>query len=325
MGHIELARWADDLLIAPATADFLAKISAGLADDLLTTLCLASQAPLFVAPAMNQAMWAHPATRDNIERLRARGVQFIGPDSGDQACGDIGPGRMSEPQAILQALLPAPGRLTGKRIVVTAGPTREAIDPVRFIANRSSGKMGFAVAAAAAGLGAKVTLVSGPVAQVTPVGVERIDVESAQQMHQAVLQALPGTDIFVACAAVADYRPVEVAQHKIKKDADAMQLNPDILAEVAASASSPFCVGFAAETRDLAEYAERKRLAKGLDMVAANEVSASQGFDTDDNALTVFWEGGRSVLSRQPKTQLAARLMELIADRFDAQITTQTA
>jgi phosphopantothenoylcysteine decarboxylase/phosphopantothenate--cysteine ligase len=178
-------------------------------------------------------------------------------------------------------------------------------------------------------LGAKVTLVSGPVAQVTPVGVERIDVESAQQMHQAVLQALPGTDIFVACAAVADYRPVEVAQHKIKKEADAMQLalqrNPDILAEVAASASRPFCVGFAAETRDLAEYAERKRLAKGLDMVAANEVSASQGFDTDDNALTVFWEGGRSVLSRQPKTQLAARLMELIADRFDAQITTQTA
>lgn len=329
MGHIELARWADCVLVAPATADFLARIAAGLADDLLTTLCLATRAPLTVAPAMNQAMWSHPATSENIARLRARGVSLVGPDSGEQACGDTGPGRMSEPEAILQALLPESGRLSDRRVLITAGPTREAIDPVRFIANRSSGKMGFAVAAAAVAQGAAVTLVSGPVAQPTPSGAQRVDVESASEMHRAVLQALPGTDIFVACAAVADYRPVEVAQAKIKKDADEIRLalrrNPDILAEVAASTPRPFCVGFAAETHDLADYAERKRLAKGLDMVAANEVSASRGFDADDNELLVLWEGGQSVLPRQGKTQLAARLVELIADRFDAQTTAQTA
>jgi len=323
MGHIELARWADTVLIAPATADLLSRIAVGLADDLLTTLCLATRAPLIVAPAMNQAMWSHPATIDNVARLKARGVRFVGPDSGEQACGDSGPGRMLEPADIVAALVPASGRLTARKVLVTAGPTREAIDPVRFIANRSSGKMGFAIAAAAAAAGASVTLVSGPVSLPTPAGVERADVESAQEMHSAVMEALPGTDIFVGCAAVADYRPMAVADQKIKKNADEMTLslgrNPDILADVAASGERPFCVGFAAETRDVAGYAEQKRRAKKVDMVAANRVGAALGFDEDHNELLVIWEGGQTLLPRQDKGQLATRLVELIADRFHAQ------
>lgn len=329
MGHIELARWADFVVVAPATADFLARTAAGMADDLLTTLCLATAAPVAVAPAMNQAMWAHPATADNVARLRARGIRIIGPAQGEQACGDHGAGRMAEPVDIVEALAAdATGaRLHGRRALVTAGPTREALDPVRFIANRSSGKMGFAVAAALAAQGAEVTLVTGPVALAAPRGVERIDVESALQMRDAVLARLAGQEIFIASAAVADYRPATAAVHKIKKSEQALTLtltrNPDILAEVAARPDKPFCVGFAAETRDVAAYAERKRQAKGLDMIAANEVSASLGFDKDDNALLVLWEGGEANLPRQAKSRLADRLVELIADRFDAQTATQ--
>ena len=327
MGHIELARWAHLVLVAPATADFLARLSAGMADDLMTTLCLATRAPVIVAPAMNQAMWSHPATAANVTRLTGRGVQVVGPDVGDQACGDHGPGRMLEPSAIVDALVPRGGhRLAGRRALVTAGPTREAIDPVRFIANRSSGKMGFAVAEALAARGAAVTLVSGPVALVTPPGVERVDVESAREMRDAVLAALPGKDLFVASAAVADYRPVDVSPDKIKKADEtltiALSRNPDILGEVAARPDRPFCVGFAAETREVADYAEKKRRAKRRDMIAANEVGESCGFEQDDNALLVLWEGGQAELPRQNKSRLAAQLVELIADRFDAQTAT---
>lgn len=327
MGHIELARWADLVLVAPATADFLARLAAGMADDLLTTLCLATPAPLVVAPAMNQAMWSHPASMANVARLKERGVRFVGPDVGDQACGDHGPGRLLGPPAIIDALVfGGTGRLAGRRALVTAGPTREPIDPVRFIANRSSGKMGFAVAEALVAQGAAVTLVSGPVALATPSGVERVEVESARQMLDAVLAALPGQELFVATAAVADYRPADVPQHKIKKADERLTLelirNPDILGEVASTPNRPFCVGFAAETCDLADNAEKKRRAKRLDMIAANEVGASLGFERDDNALLVLWEGGQAELKRQSKTGLAARLVELIADRIDAQTAT---
>lgn len=325
MGHIELARWADLLLVAPASADCLARLAVGMADDLLATLCLASTAPLLVAPAMNQAMWGHAATRDNVERLRGRGVLVLGPASGEQACGDHGPGRMVEPAELVAAVRArlAAGRLAGRRVLLTAGPTREAIDPVRFVGNRSSGKMGFALAAALAAEGADVTLVSGPVALQTPPGVQRIDVETALQMRDAVFTSLPGTDIFVACAAVADFRPVDAVDKKIKKTQERISIdlvrNPDILSAVAASPQRPFCVGFAAETHDLESYAETKRRAKGVDMIAANQVGATQGFEADDNALLVLWEGGRADLARQPKPQLAARLAALIAERFDAQ------
>lgn len=328
MGHIELARWAEFILVAPATADFLAQIATGMARELLGTLCLASRAPLLVAPAMNQAMWLHPATQANVALIAARGVVVLGPGEGEQACGDSGPGRMLEPEAIVAALRERPGggRLDGRRVVLTAGPTREPLDPVRFLGNRSSGRMGFALASALAGQGAEVVLVSGPVALATPTGVERIDVVSAQEMREAVLAALPGTAIFVACAAVADFRPAVVAQQKIKKTAETLTLelirNPDILAEVSALSDRPFCVGFAAETHDLAAYAEAKLKAKGLDMIAANRVSASQGFEVDDNALLVIWKGGSEALERQPKPQLAAQLVNLIADRFDAQTAT---
>jgi len=325
MGHIELARWAEVILVAPATADFLARIAAGMAGDLLSTLCLASAAPLLIAPAMNQAMWRHPATRANVDLLCARGVVMLGPDEGEQACGDSGPGRMLEPVAISAALVDrlAGGRLAGRRVVLTAGPTREALDPVRFIGNRSSGKMGFALAAALAAQGAEVVLVAGPVALSAPPGVDRIDVETAEQMRGAVFTSLPGAAIFVACAAVADFRPAAPVQQKIKKTSERLTLelvrNPDILSEVAGLAERPFCVGFAAETNDLESHARAKLRAKGLDMIAANQVSASQGFEADDNALLVIWEGGSEVLDRQPKHRLAEQLVNLIADRFDAQ------
>jgi phosphopantothenoylcysteine decarboxylase/phosphopantothenate--cysteine ligase len=330
MGHIELARWADLVVVAPATADVLARLAAGLADDLLTTLCLATGAPLVLAPAMNQAMWRHPATVDNVARLQARGALVAGPAEGAQACGDVGPGRMLEPSQILDALRPPARRLAGRSVLITAGPTREAIDPVRFIGNRSSGKMGFAVAAAAAADGASVTLVAGPVTLDTPPGVARIDVESAEQMHAAVMAEVDRHDIFVACAAVADFRPDAAPPQKIKKDGQgSMTLRllrtPDILADVAARTKRPFCVGFAAETQDVEAHAERKRVAKGLDMVVANEVGPSLAFDRDDNALTVLWSGGRQDLPRQPKPRLAARLIELIADRYDAQTAIQGA
>lgn len=330
MGHIELARWADLVVVAPATADFLARAAGGMADDLLTTLCLASDAPLLLAPAMNQAMWRHAATQANAAVLRERGVQLLGPDDGQQACGDVGPGRMLEPSAILAAVAQrlADGRLAGRRVVLTAGPTREALDPVRYLGNRSSGKMGFALAEALVAQGADVILVAGPVALTTPDGVQRFDVETARDMHAAVFAAINGADIFVACAAVADYRPADVAAQKIKKqDVDTLSVelvrNPDILAEVSALPERPFCVGFAAETNDVADYAERKRSTKGLDMIAANQVGASQGFEADDNALLVIWEGGRRALPMQSKRQLADQLVDLIVERFDAQTATK--
>ena len=325
MGHIELARWADLVVVAPATADFLAQLAVGMAHDLLSTLCLAADAPLLVAPAMNQAMWRHPATSANVEVLASRGVRLLGPDVGDQACGDVGPGRMLQPADILDAVRArlAPGRLAGRRVLLTAGPTREALDPVRFLGNRSSGKMGFALASALVAEGAGVTLISGPVSLPTPDRVMRIDVETALQMRDAVFTSLPGAAIFIACAAVADFRPAEVAARKIKKTAETLTLqlvrNPDILSEVSRLAERPFCVGFAAETDDVEAYAEAKRRAKGLDMIAANQVSAGQGIEVDDNALTVIWEGGRERLPMQSKPRLAAQLVNLIVDRFNAQ------
>ena len=323
MGHIELARWANVVLIAPASADVLARLAHGLADDLLTTLCLATDAPVAVAPAMNRLMWAHPATQDNVRTLTDRHVSIFGPGAGDQACGETGDGRMLEPLELVAALggvLPRP-LLAGSHVLLTAGPTREAIDPVRYISNRSSGRMGFALAAAAARCGARVTLVAGPVNQPTPAGVERVDVESAEEMHQAVMQRVAECDIFVACAAVADYRAATPAEAKIKKQADTMDIalvrNPDILADVAARPQPPFTVGFAAETHDMREHAEDKRRRKGLDMIAANWVGRpGSGFEAEDNAVEVTWEGGGLSLGPEPKTRLAVGLVECIAERF---------
>jgi phosphopantothenoylcysteine decarboxylase/phosphopantothenate--cysteine ligase len=330
MGHIELARWADLVLVAPATADFISQAASGAAPDLLTTLCLATTAPVFVAPAMNQAMWRHPATTANVAVLRERGVTVLGPEAGEQACGDVGPGRMLEPGQLADAVRRhfAAGRLAGRRVLVTAGPTREKVDPVRYLGNRSSGKMGFAVADALCREGAEVTLVSGPVSLATPPGVARVDIESAREMLVAVEAGLPGVDIFVACAAVADFRPVDAAENKIKKTASpsltlVLERNPDILATVAARDDAPFCVGFAAETEDVAAYARTKLEAKGLDMIAANRVGESLGFERDDNALLVLWPGGEKALPTQPKSQLAAALVELIVERFDAQTATE--
>ncbi len=326
MGHIELARWADAILIAPASADLMARLAAGMADDLLTTLCLASEAPLYLAPAMNQAMWRHPATQDNAARLQRRGVTLWGPAEGEQACGDQGPGRMLEPEQLLshliKALAPRERLLEGLAVTITAGPTREGLDPVRFISNHSSGRMGFACAAAAAELGARVRLVAGPVSLPTPSGVERVDVESAEQMREAVLAA-PGA-IFIATAAVADYRPRLSVDEKIKKGSESMDLelvrNPDILAEVAAlQFGRPFCVGFAAETDNLVAHARAKLEGKGLDMVAANwvgERAEGGGFNSEENALELFWADGTESLPRAPKTELASALLARIAERY---------
>ncbi len=322
MGHIELARWADAILIAPTSANTLARLAQGLADDLLSTLVLASRAPLYVAPAMNQAMWSHPATQSNVKTLQDRGVTLIGPATGEQACGDVGPGRMEEPAGIAARLAASfeSGRLAGKKVVITAGPTREPIDPVRYLSNRSSGKMGYAIARAAREAGAEVILVSGPTSLAAPERVRMIQVETAEQMHAAAMSEMPGCAIFIAAAAVADYRPTEVAEQKIKKTEASLELaltrNPDILAEVSARAERPFCVGFAAETEALEQHAQKKRLAKGLDMVAANDVSQGQAFEREDNALSLFWEGGRAVLPRANKQQLADQLITIIADRY---------
>lgn len=330
MGHIELARWADMILIAPASADFLAKLHAGIADTLLHTLCLASQAPLAVAPAMNRNMWTHPATQTNINGLRARGVRMFGPGSGEQACGEIGPGRMLEPQELVDQLggmLGGGRRFVGRKVVLNAGPTREPLDAVRFLGNRSSGKMGYAIADALLREGAEVTLVSGPVALTPPPGTRLVAVETAQQMRDATLQAVASAGLFIACAAVADYRPASVSPHKIKKSAARLQVelvrNPDILREVAALPQRPFCVGFAAETDDLQAYAEAKRRDKGIDMIAANRVGDKLGFESDENALLVLWEGGHAHLPTQPKARLAEQLVSLIADRIDAQASTE--
>ena len=322
MGHIELARWADQVLVAPASADFLARLAHGLADDLLATLCLATDAPLSVAPAMNRLMWANAATQANVALLRSRGVTVLGPAEGDQACGETGPGRMLEPAEILDglSLQGAANRvLAGLKVLITAGPTRERIDPVRFITNRSSGKMGYAVAEAAREAGAEVVLVSGPVNVATPPGVRRIDVETAEQMMNAVDEHVADTDIFIAAAAVSDYRPVQCASEKIKKTSDSLTLalsrTTDILATVAARAPRPFVVGFAAETQNVERNALAKLEGKRLDMIAANQVGDNLAFDCEDNALTVYWPGGKQDLGHAPKRQLAAALVSLIAER----------
>jgi phosphopantothenoylcysteine decarboxylase/phosphopantothenate--cysteine ligase len=324
MGHIELARWPDRILIAPATADFLARLAHGLADDLLTTLCLATDRPIAVAPAMNRLMWLNAATQDNIALLARRGVRVLGPAEGDQACGEVGAGRMLEPLDLVEEILllaPGDGALAGRKVLLTAGPTRERIDPVRFITNRSSGKMGFAVAQAARDAGAaEVVIISGPVNVATPRGVRRVHVETAEQMMAAVNANLAGTDIFIAAAAVSDYRPLQVATEKIKKTSDSLVLplsrTTDILASVAAGTPRPFVVGFAAETQNVERNALAKLEGKNLDLIAANQVGENLGFDQDDNALTVYWKGGKRELSLCSKSQLAGQLVALIAEHY---------
>jgi phosphopantothenoylcysteine decarboxylase/phosphopantothenate--cysteine ligase len=329
MGHIELARWAQLVLIAPASADFLARLAAGHADDLLSTLCLATEAPIAVAPAMNRVMWANAATRANVATLRQRNVQVLGPAEGEQACGEVGAGRMLEPLELADRasiLLPGGGPLQGRRVLITAGPTRERIDPVRFISNRSSGKMGFAVAQAAREAGAEVVLVSGPVSLPTPTGVRRIDVESAADMLNAVLGEVDRADIFISTAAVADYRPATAAEQKIKKTSDRMDLSmertADVLATVAARPDRPFVVGFAAETESVEQHARAKLLKKNLDMIAANEVGHDKAFDCEDNQLIVLWRAGRRDLARASKATLARQLVALITESYLAARTT---
>ena len=318
MAHIELTRNTDALLIAPASADFMAKVANGLADDLLSTLTLARDCPLLLAPAMNRQMWDNPATRRNAATLRSDGIHLLGPACGEQACGEIGQGRMIEPEEILAELVAffQTKVLSGKKLLLTAGPTFEAIDPVRGITNLSSGKMGFAVARAAQEAGAEVTLISGPVSQATPHGVTRIDVSSALQMHAAVMQRAAAQDIFIGIAAVADYRPKTMAEHKLKKDGSGaphieLVQNPDILAEVAALPSPPLCVGFAAESQNLAEYAEKKRQSKKIPLIVANLIQ--DGFGGDNNALLLCDAGGQRALPPAPKLQLARQLIAHIA------------
>ena len=319
MGHIELARWADLILIAPATANLIARLASGAADDLLGTLCLASEAPLFLAPAMNQQMWSNPATQENCAQLRERGITLLGPDEGDQACGEVGPGRMLEPLDI--ALHLTSGRaLAGRKIVVTAGPTREALDPVRFISNRSSGRMGFAMAQAAAEAGAGVILVTGPVYLTAAPGIDRVDVESAEQMRDAVGEALSGADVFIAAAAVSDYQPASFQAKKIKKDGTGLSMTlkaaPDILESVAAVKNRPFCVGFAAETDDVEANALAKMNSKNLDMIFANQVGPGLGFDVPVNSLTAYWPDGKKHFATEDKLILARKLVDLIAKRL---------
>ncbi len=323
MGHIELARWAQLVLIAPASADFIARLAGGRADDLLATLCVATEAPIALAPAMNRVMWANKATQANIETLTARGVRILGPGSGGQACGEIGLGRMWEPHQLadnLLALPPNAGLLSGLNVLITAGPTRERLDPVRYLTNRSSGKMGFAVAAAAREAGAHVTMVSGPVQLQTPAGVTRINVESARDMYAAVHRHVAEADIFIAAAAVADFQPVTVAKQKIKKQGVAVKLDlepaPDIVKSVADMAKRPFVVGFAAETDDVEDNARAKLKRKKLDMIAANQVGDGIAFDCEDNALTVLWPGGKIDVARGPKLDVARALIALIAERL---------
>jgi phosphopantothenoylcysteine decarboxylase/phosphopantothenate--cysteine ligase len=323
MGHIELARWAQVVMIAPASADFIARLAAGRADDLLATLCLATEAPIVLAPAMNRVMWANKATQANVDILISRGMKILGPASGNQACGEVGAGRMWEPLKLAESLLEPPanaGILSGLNILITAGPTRERIDPVRYLTNRSSGKMGFAVAAAAHEAGAHVTLVTGPVQLATPSGITRINVESARDMYAAVHRQVADTDVFIAAAAVADFQPVSVAKQKIKKQGIAVKLDlepaPDIVKSVADMTKRPFVVGFAAETNDVEDNARSKLKRKKLDMIAANQVGDGIAFDCDDNALTVIWPGGKVEVARGPKIEVARQLIALIAQRL---------
>lgn len=326
MGHIALARWADWILIAPATADCLSRLVSGRADDILAAVCLATEAPIAVAPAMNNKMWSNAATQANLALLKQRGVSVIGPASGNQACGEQGEGRLLEPLDIVYELdrLMVPGLLAGKQVVITAGPTYEPIDPVRFIGNRSSGKMGFAIAQAAKEAGAKVTIIAGPVQLTTPTAVRRINVETTEEMALAVEDSLEACDIFISCAAVSDYRPTQVQQEKIKKTSQQsiqIELEPtiDIVSTVTNRHNKPsFVVGFAAETHNLTEYAKSKLARKKLDMIAANLVGENQGFAVDDNALHIIWTDGEQTLPLMPKTQLARELMTLIIKRFYA-------
>jgi phosphopantothenoylcysteine decarboxylase/phosphopantothenate--cysteine ligase len=323
MGHIELARWADKLVVAPATANFMAKLTYGLADDLLSTLCLATPAAIYIAPAMNQQMWFAEATQANLKILEQRNIQILGPAQGEQACGDIGPGRMLEPQEIAGLLAQNTHEqvLAGKRITITAGPTREEIDPVRYLSNHSSGKMGYALSVAAQNLGATVTLISGPVNLLPPINVQTVSVSSAQQMYDAVMETTHNCDIFVGCAAVADYRVQQKTNQKIKKSESELTLtfikNPDILNDVAHLPNAPFTLGFAAETQNLREYAIGKLQRKKLNMIAANDVSDSTiGFNSEQNALTIFWSKGEKKLDVADKQLLAMQLMHLVAQRY---------
>lgn len=322
MGHIELGRWADLLLIAPATADIVARLSIGRADDLLSTVALATVAPLMLAPAMNQQMWSDPATTANIETLSLRGAKIVGPASGQQACGDVGLGRMEQPNVIASAAasLFENNLLAGQRIVITAGPTREPLDPVRYISNNSSGKMGYALAAAAVDAGAITTLVSGPVNLAPPEHVRVLNTHSAEHMLGQCIELLPECDIFISCAAVADYRPAEADNQKIKKTQNEMTLllvrNPDIVSAVAASKHRPYTVGFAAETNNVVPYAKEKMQQKGLDMMIANDVSDKTiGFNSDNNAVTVLWRDGETSLELASKTSIAQKIMHLIAQQ----------
>lgn len=323
MGHIELARWADLILVAPASADFMARLATGRGDDLLTTLCLATPAPIALAPAMNQGMWRDPATQANVDTLQQRNIHLFGPAAGEQACGDIGPGRMLEAEELaeLAAGLFNSRLLDGIALTITAGPTREAIDPVRYISNHSSGKMGYCLAQAAADAGAIVTLISGPTNLNCPERVHRVDVVSAQDMYDAAMMTMGSSQIFIACAAVADYRPQQCAVQKIKKANDTMSIelirNPDIVSAVANHPQRPFTVGFAAETQNLLRYARDKLTRKNLDMIIANDVSnAAIGFNADDNAVTAVWRKGEQKIEQMSKAQLARQLMSLFAQRY---------
>ena len=327
MSHIELARWADIVLIAPATAEVMARIVSGAAPDLLTTICLATEAPIALAPAMNHVMWNNPATQSNREVLEQRGIHILGPGTGSQACGETGAGRMLEPETIAATVCglsvgKGKGLLEGKSVIVTAGPTREPIDPVRYITNRSSGKMGYAVARAAAAQGANVVLISGPVSLPAPPGMDVHHVNTAQEMYDVTHEHVAKADIFVAAAAVADYRPAKTEQQKIKKDKETSNIDlvrcPDILASVAALRTPPFTVGFAAETENVEDHARSKLEKKRLDMIVANQVGADRGFDHDENAVNVLWQNGAKEFPKTAKAELARDLIELIAKRYFA-------
>lgn len=334
MGHIHLARWADLIVIAPATANMIAKLSYGLADDLVSTLCLAASCPIYIAPAMNQAMWHNPVTQENVSRLQKRGLTLIGPEQGEQACGETGFGRMSEPAVICQRLMADNPCLAGQnnnflqgvKVLISAGPTREPLDPVRYITNRSSGKMGYALAEAALAAGANVTLVTGQTVLEAPATADMIRVETAEQMYQAIVPVAQEYDIYIGAAAVADYAPVQIKEQKIKKQAQettlVLQKTKDILAAVALLPARPFVVGFAAETDDLEVYAKSKLVQKKLDMIAANWVGKEQGgFEKDENSLHVFWHNGEKILKLTDKKQLARQLIELITERMNEKNT----
>jgi phosphopantothenoylcysteine decarboxylase/phosphopantothenate--cysteine ligase len=330
MGHITLARWSDIIVVAPATANFIAKLAYGMADDLLSTLCLAADVPIMVVPAMNQQMWLNPATQTNANTLLEREVSLLGPAHGEQACGETGPGRMVEPHEIFEGIIKLfrTSYLSGTNVLVTAGPTREAIDPVRYITNKSSGRMGYAVAQAALEADANVTLVSGPVSIVPPERVKFIPIETAIEMQQEVIKAVDGIDIFISAAAVADYRCSEVSQQKLKKGDQKLVLelekNPDIISEVATIQGKLFTVGFAAETERVLENAGQKLSVKGLDMIAANQVGEGMGFDVEENSLEVLWQGGSAILAKASKEKIARKLIKLVADRFHEKNTSQS-